>query len=165
MAIYLFYDTEGTIVVSGIDTDANALWGSAAAVRWFSIAPDQIARLNNNDMLEITVKNVSLILGTQWSFVIRNFTVAELQKRITVITNPSKESIALRVVKEGNGAKFVFKIHAQTIKSITRNLSTGLTLTLGVKDGKISLVMKQIPGLMLAGDDIITTPSGGAKIP
>ena len=37
---------------------------------WFLIPPDQIAKLNNNDMLEITVENLSLIFGTQWSFIV-----------------------------------------------------------------------------------------------
>jgi hypothetical protein len=166
MATYTFYDSEGTIAVSGIDSDANALWG-AGAVRWFEIDQDQIARLSNNTMLEITVKNLSMILNVQWSIVIRNFTPTELQKRVSVVTNPSKENIALRVLKEGNNARFVFRLHTETVKAITRNLAMGLKITLGVKDGKISLVMKQYSPIVIIanGDGIITTPSGGAKIP
>lgn len=167
MATYTFYDSEGTIAVSGIDTDANALWGAAAAVRWFEINHDQIAQLTSRNMLEITVRNLSMLLGTQFSAVTRDFTAPELQKRILVITNPSKENIALRVMKEGNNARFVFRLHAETVRAITRNLVMGLKVTLGLKDGKISLVMKQYSPIVIiaAGDDIITTPSGGAKIP
>jgi hypothetical protein len=167
MATYTFYDSEGTIVVSGIDSDANALWG-AGAVRWFEIDQDQIARLSSYNMLEITVRNLSMILSTQWSVSIRNFTPPELQKRVAVVSNPSKENIAFRVVKEGNNAKFVFRLHAETVRAITRNLAMGLKVTLGVKDGKISLVMKQMSPFALAaaaGDNLITIPSGGAKIP
>jgi hypothetical protein len=118
-------------------------------------------------MLEITVKNLSMLLGTQFSVITRDFTITELQKRISVITNPSKENIALRVMKEGNNARFVFRLHAETVKAITRNLAMGLRVTLGVKDGKISLVMKQYSPIVIIanGDGIITTPSGGAKIP
>jgi hypothetical protein len=61
----------------------------------------------------------------------------------------------------------VFRLHTETVRAITRNLAMGLKVTLGVKDGKISLVMKQYSniGLAAAGDAVITTPSGGAKIP
>jgi hypothetical protein len=167
MATYAFYDSEGTIAVSGIDPDAIALWGSAAAVRWFDISHDQIAQLNSRNMLEITVKNLSMLLTTQFSIVTRDFTPTELQKRTSVITNPSKENIALRVLKEGNNARFVFRLHAETVRAITRNLTMGLRITLGVKDGKISLVMKQYSPIVIIanGDGIISIPSGGAKIP
>ncbi|MES2519043.1 MAG: hypothetical protein V4585_13095 [Bacteroidota bacterium] len=174
MATYKFYDTEGRIVLSNIDADATALWGNAAAVRWHSIPQNQIIQLNAQNLLEVNVSNLLLISNTIFTHIFRNFTQAELLKRANVANIPSRESIAFRVVKEGQLAKFVFLIHADTIKSLTNNFSRGLMITLGANEGKIELILKSAPiAVAPVGNDVvflnaqapITNPSGGAKIP
>ena len=172
MATYTFYDTEGSIALSNVDNDLITLWGSMPAVRWIHLDQNEVLRLQNSNLLEITLRNLSLFANPVITHLIRNFTATELQKRFTVASIPSKESIAFRIAREGNLAKFVFRIHAETIASISANFTTGISISLGVEEGKIRLIIKKkSPSFVLApapGGNIafgVTNPSGGVKIP
>lgn len=172
MATYTFYDTEGSIALSNVDDDLIALWGSMPAVRWLNLEQNEVSRLQNSNLLEITLRNLSLFTNPVITHLIRNFTAIELQKRFTVASNPSKESITFRIAREGNLAKFIFRVHAETIASISANFTAGISISFGVDGGKIGLIIKkQRPDIVLApapGADIafaLTNPSGGVKIP
>lgn len=169
MATYTFYDTEGSIVFSNFENDLIALWGSLPAVKWLNLEQSEVSRLQNNNLLEIALNNLFLFDKLEITHQIRNFTISELKKRaIAASSRPS--SIAFRIAKEGNRAKFIFRIHKQTIKAISENFSTGISISLGVNAGVIALIIKeQNPETVLPLDVVALAldrnPSGGVKIP
>ena len=167
MAIYTFYDTDSALSIQEIDNN-NALvslWGSIPQVRWLTISSAQLTPLHNVNMLEITLFNLMPVANVGFSFLARNLTPPELTQRENRKTNSSKEQMIVRLLREGNGARFKFRLHSDSVKTITDNFTNNLEFTLGLFEGKLCLFVKAPIVNQAIIAFAITNPSGGVKIP
>jgi hypothetical protein len=167
MAIYTFYDTDS--FPSNVNADnTNALvtlWGSTQNVRWLTVSPLQLASLNHVNMLEISLSNLLPISNINLTFLTRNLTPAESIQRESRRNNPSKEQIIIKLLKEGNAAKFRFRLHQDLVKNVTNNFTHHLEFTLGLFDGQLSLFIKASSTNQAIVAFGVSLPSGGVKIP
>lgn len=169
MALYTFYDTDGEELPFQENTNTNSelasLWGNINAVNWFKITPQQLLGLQNYDMLEITLHNLIPLSGMGFTHVFRNFTIAENNQRISSLGSINRVSIAKKILKEGNNAKFRFRIHKNSVLNYTQNFTIDLEFTICVLKNKISFFIKPQLNNQIFFAFGVTLASGGVKIP
>ena len=178
MATYTFYDTDGAPLIAGVDNvnGPELLWGGTNKVRWYSVPQAYLSSPNNQNpipnplpnKLEITVRNLLPLSGIIiQSYVWGTFTAMEESQRTSSQDNQSKVSMLLKVLQEGNAARFKFKLNRDTIKQLSNNLTTDLLFTPALINGKMCLFFKLPPNAnnaVVMGFGI-TLASGGVKIP
>ncbi|MCU0470658.1 MAG: hypothetical protein MUF58_18885 [Arcicella sp.] len=166
MAIYTFYDTEGFPVIPAIDTNTalQTLWGNIPPVER-RVTSAQLIGLANSNMLEITLFNLIPIMGMNFSHSISNFTPAQQAERANRANNPSKVQMIIQLMREGNNARFRFRFHRDFVKELTNNLADDFVFTLGVFNGRMSIIIKSNSANNAVMAFGVTLASGGVKIP
>jgi hypothetical protein len=166
MATYTFYDTEGFPVIPAVDTNTalQTLWGSIPPIEK-RVTSAQLMGLANSNMLEITLFNLIPIMGVNFSYNIGNFTPAQQTERANRTNNPSRVQMMIQLMREGNNARFRFRFHRDFVNQLTNNLVDDFVFTLGVFNGKMSIIIKSNPANNAVLAFGVTLASGGVKIP